>query len=102
LSEGLAAIENALFRHTKLNKLLASKEQDLGFLSKWMKRTAMGNVRLYGSDNRTWLSDEWRADLVSLNPWVDESPLFSWISDSLTHWYHRNLGYRTKVSKNCS
>jgi len=59
----------------------------------------MGNVRLHGSDNRTWSSDEWRADLVSLNPWVDESPLFSWISDTATYWYHRTVGYRRKVSK---
>jgi hypothetical protein len=64
-----------------------------------MVRTGMGNVRLHGSDNRTWSSDEWRADLVSLNPWVDESPLFSWISDTATHWYHRTVGYRRKVSK---
>jgi len=59
----------------------------------------MGNVRLHGSDSRTWSSDEWRADLVSLNPWIDESPLFSWISDTATQWYHRTLGYRRKVCK---
>jgi hypothetical protein len=60
-------------------------KRDLNFLKKWMERTDMGNVYLHGKDNRTWSSEEWQSDLVSLKARAADDYFFEWASDTLTH-----------------
>jgi hypothetical protein len=63
-----------------------------------MERTDMGNVRLNGSDSRTWTNDEWKSDLAALKSWAADDFFFHWMYDTVLDYYHRILGRQIKVS----
>ncbi|KAE8448777.1 hypothetical protein EG329_008779 [Mollisiaceae sp. DMI_Dod_QoI] len=92
-------LENALLRHTEINKLSPPMYQDLRFLNEWMTRTDMGNVYLHGTDSTTWSKPELRSDLVALKAQSSDDMFYRWIYDKVTNRFHRLLGCYFKNSR---
>ncbi|KAI9763624.1 MAG: hypothetical protein M1839_006372 [Geoglossum umbratile] len=89
--------DNALLQQSQIAKFEAANKADLESLRDWLSRKNGGNFSLRGRDAKPW-GDEHTGDLISLISHHRENDYFTLcIRDRFVPWFHKHIGYRTKV-----